>query len=87
MKYRVVVKKIGAKSAEYIDVEAKNLNVAKRLAGKILVQKYCSVKEKEDMIVWVWEGHTRYEREIYIPFGRSEPKVTRWSGPCQIITL
>jgi len=86
MKYKVVIKESGAKKSSVIDIDAKNITMAKRIAGKMLVQQYNSAAH-DDMIAWVWDKNTRYEKEIYIPYGKSEPKVTRWSGPCQIITL
>lgn len=85
MKYEVVIKMAGAKKAEYHDIEAKSLRSAKSFASKMLAKQYNNTRK--DMIVWVWEGYTRYERKIYIPFGKLEPKVTLWSGPCQISML
>jgi hypothetical protein len=84
MKYKIVIKESGAKKSSLAEIEARNITIAKRVAGRMLIQQYKKASH-DRMTAWVWDGNCRHEKRIYVPYGKTDPVVTRWSGACQII--
>jgi len=83
MKYKVVIKKDYAKDAVVSMIDAQNLTAAKRIAGRMLAQRYKKAGQ-DRMTAWLWDGDYRYEKRIYVPYGKADPVVTRWTGACHI---